>query len=81
MNLLLSLSFSSTWESVTSDFDITSYLDVDPDLRAFLDDIILGRGRGRVQKTRGKDTVSAVTVLASRGPTPWAQLIQQLVSL
>ena len=57
----------------------TSDFNVDPDLRARSDDIVVGWGR--VQRARGKDTVLAVTVLASLGPTPWAQLVQQLVSL
>ena len=30
---------------------------------------------------RWKDTMVADTVLASLGPTPWAQLVQQQVSL
>ena len=37
-----------------------------------------GRGGG---VGRWKDTMVAVTVLASLGPTPWAQLVQQQVSL
>ena len=57
----------------------TSDFDVDPDLRAHLDDIVVGWGR--VQRARGKGTVLAVTVLASLRLTPWAQLVQKLVSL